>query len=135
MKLRIQEICKQRGLRMSDLAVKMGVNQANLASSLKGNPTVARLEAVAKVLGVPVADLFAKPSNVSTGVCGYLEYSGNIKKISSVEELIKAESWSHPWNVWMIVYPERMNGLVGEKIGECAYLIGTQYCRLSHNLH
>ena len=36
---------------MSDLAAKMGVNQANLASSLKGNPTVSRLEAVAGVLG------------------------------------------------------------------------------------
>lgn len=51
MNLRIEELCKQRGLRMSDLAAKMGVNQANLTSSLKGNPTVSRLEAVANVLG------------------------------------------------------------------------------------
>lgn len=47
MKLRIEEICKQRGLRMKDVALKMGVNQANLSSSLKGNPTIARLESVA----------------------------------------------------------------------------------------
>lgn len=52
MKLRIEELCRRRGLRMSDIAAKMGVNQANLTSSLKGNPTISRLEAVANVLGV-----------------------------------------------------------------------------------
>ncbi|MCQ2068713.1 MAG: helix-turn-helix domain-containing protein [Bacteroidaceae bacterium] len=66
MNLRIEELCKQRGLRMSDLAAKMGVNQANLTSSLKGNPTVSRLEAVANVLGVGTADMHSNPAHHSS---------------------------------------------------------------------
>ena len=92
MNLRIEELCKQRGLRMSDLAAKMGVNQANLASSLKGNPTVSRLEAVAGVLGVGIAELFAKPCGNNNEVQGYLECHDGIHKVSSVDDIIAAES-------------------------------------------
>ena len=91
MNLRIEELCKQRGLRMSDLAAKMGVNQANLTSSLKGNPTVSRLEAVANVLGVGIADLFTKPSSNNNTVQGYLESKDGIHKILSVDDLLSAE--------------------------------------------
>ena len=88
---------------MKDVALKMGVNQANLSSSLKGNPTIARLESVANVLGVSVADLFGKPSNANNGVIGYLEHSGKIHKVSSIEDLIKTES-SIPGMISMPVY-------------------------------
>lgn len=92
MKLRIEELCRQRGLRMSDIAAKMGVNQANLTSSLKGNPTISRLEAVANVLGVGIADLFAKPSASCNDVLGYLECTDGIHKVSSIADLLSAES-------------------------------------------
>lgn len=92
MNLRIEELCKQRGMRMSDLAAKMGVNQANLASSLKGNPTVSRLEAVAGVLGVGIAELFAKPCTCNNEVNGYLESPDGIHKVSCIDDLIAAES-------------------------------------------
>ena len=92
MNLRIEELSKQRGMRMSDLAAKMGVNQANLASSLKGNPTVSRLEAVANVLGVGIADLFAKPSVCNNDVQGYLECRDTINKVSCIDDLLSAEA-------------------------------------------
>ena len=78
---------------MSDLAAKMGVNQANLASSLKGNPTVSRLEAVAGVLGVGIAELFAKSGQCNNEVQGYLECQDGIHKVSSIDDLIAAETY------------------------------------------
>ena len=77
---------------MSDLAAKMGVNQANLASSLKGNPTVSRLEAVAGVLGVGIAELFAKPCASNNEVQGYLECQDGIHKVSGIDDIIAAET-------------------------------------------
>lgn len=108
MNLRIEELCKQRGLRMSDLAAKMGVNQANLASSLKGNPTVSRLEAVANVLGVGIADLFVKPSSCNNVVNGYLEVNDDIHKISSIDDLLSTES-SIPGMINVPVYSDIKN--------------------------
>lgn len=105
MNLRIEELCKQRGLRMSDLAAKMGVNQANLTSSLKGNPTVSRLEAVANVLGVGIADLFTKPSSSNNTVQGYLESKDGIHKILSVDDLLSAEA-SIPGMVTVPLYTD-----------------------------
>ena len=105
MNLRIDELCKQRGMRMSDLAAKMGVNQANLASSLKGNPTVSRLEAVANVLGVGIADLFVKPSSSNNVVNGYLEVNDDIHKISGIDDLLSTES-SIPGMINVPVYTD-----------------------------
>ena len=92
MNLRIEELCKQRGMRMSDLAAKTGVNSANLAYSLKGNPTLSRLEAVAGVLGVGIAELFAKPRSYSNEVQGYLEYQDGIHIVSGIDDIIAAET-------------------------------------------
>lgn len=90
MDLRIKELCKEKGIRMSDIAEKMGVNQANLASSLNGNPTLSRLQDVAKVLGVETYELFVKPSDFRNGLNGFIEINENVSKISTEEDLIKA---------------------------------------------
>ena len=108
MKLIIEELCKQRGLRMRDIAAKMGVNQANLASSLKGNPTVSRLEAVANVLGVGIADLFAKPSSSNNTVQGYLECKDGIHKVSCIDDLLSAET-SIPGLINVPIYSDIKN--------------------------
>lgn len=105
MNLRIDELCKQRGMRMSDLAAKMGVNQANLSSSLKGNPTVSRLEAVANVLGVWIAELFVKPSSSNNVVNGYLEVNDDIHKITGIDDLLSTES-SIPGMINVPVYTD-----------------------------
>lgn len=56
-------------MKMTELAAKVGVDQSNLSKSLDGNPTLSRLEEIAKVLGVPVRELLpdappASPSGV-----------------------------------------------------------------------
>ena len=69
MQLKVKELLKQRGMKMTELAAKVGVDQSNLSKSLDGNPTLSRLEEIAKVLGVPVRELLpdappASPSGV-----------------------------------------------------------------------
>lgn len=87
MELRIKEICKAKGFRMSDLAEKMCIDQANLTASLKGNPTLNRLKDVAKILGVRVQDLFGEEDG-SQNICGHIEIDGRIHGIHSVDDLI-----------------------------------------------
>ena len=82
MKLRIHELAKQRGMTLQDIARLLGINRVNLSNSLNGNPTLSRLEDVAKVLGVEVADLFERKERHI--VQGYLEYNDKVVKIDSL---------------------------------------------------
>lgn len=68
MEYRIKEICKEKGILIKELAAKMGISDASLRSTIKGNPTIATLEKIASVLGVEVSELF-KPSASSQIVC------------------------------------------------------------------
>jgi len=90
MELRIKELCKEKGLRMSDLADKMSINQANLASSLKGNPTLSRLQDVANVLGVEIYELFMKPSQLKSRLNGFVEINGEIMKLQTEDDWLSA---------------------------------------------
>ena len=56
--LRIQEICKQQGITMQDLAKRMGVTYQALYAAVSGNPTIGKLGDIAKALGVNVVNLF-----------------------------------------------------------------------------
>lgn len=69
MKLRIKTILQEKGLRMADLAEKLGTDQSNLTKSLKNNPTLGKLQDIAKVLDVEVHELLtdsipSRPSGV-----------------------------------------------------------------------
>lgn len=60
MELRIKELCKAKGLTIADIADRIGMDASNLHSSLKGNPSLKRLQQVAEALNVGVGDLFAE---------------------------------------------------------------------------
>ena len=60
--LRIQEVCKEKGVTMQILAKKMGITYQALYASVAGNPTVGRLEEIAKALDVEVIDLLERKS-------------------------------------------------------------------------
>lgn len=60
MELRINEILKEKGLKMSDLANRIGMDQSNLQKSLKGNPTLERLQEVASALDVQIYELLTR---------------------------------------------------------------------------
>lgn len=85
MKLKITELAHQRGMTMAEVAKLIGISRVNLSNSLNGNPTLSRLEEVARILHVEVPDLFDKEERCS--VTGYLEYDNKIVKIDSIEGL------------------------------------------------
>ena len=68
MKLKIDTILKEKGMRMADLAKKLKTNQSNLSKSLEGNPKLSKLFDIADALNVNVQDLFPDaPTKLSAG--------------------------------------------------------------------
>jgi hypothetical protein len=59
---RIQEICKEKGLLMKDLATKMSRTPESLSRSLNNGTTTKILQEIADNLGVGVYELFEQPA-------------------------------------------------------------------------
>lgn len=68
MKLRVKDICREKGLMMKDLADKINITEVGLSKSLNGNPTIQRLEEIANALGVDFLELFTAPETESTPI-------------------------------------------------------------------
>lgn len=84
MNLRVKEICREQGLMLRDLAEKINITEVGLSKSLNGNPTIGRLEEIAKALNVEFIELF-QPIDSKTK--GYIEHEGNIYKIESITDI------------------------------------------------
>ena len=54
---RVRQLCKIKGIRMSELAKRVDVTQSNLVASLRNNPRFKLLEDIAFALSVRVADI------------------------------------------------------------------------------
>ncbi|MDL2323232.1 helix-turn-helix transcriptional regulator [Bacteroidales bacterium OttesenSCG-928-A17] len=61
MKLRIKEICKEKGMTITYLAEKLGIKQESLSRTINGNPSLETLEKIARALSVPVSELLEQP--------------------------------------------------------------------------
>ena len=69
MENRVKEICKSKGLRMSDLAERVGMSQSNLSTTLRRNPKLSTLKDIAEALGIRVSDIIDPQRSTSeTGV-------------------------------------------------------------------
>lgn len=53
----LKDICRQKGLTLTDVANRIGTSPSNLLSSIKGNPTIARLQNIADALQINVSQL------------------------------------------------------------------------------
>lgn len=84
----IKDLLEERNMSFKELSDVLNVDRNNLYNSLtKGNPTLQRLESVAKVLGVPVWRLFTvepKPE-----IYGTIVYDGQMYNICTKEDLLK----------------------------------------------
>lgn len=60
--LRVKDICLEQGITLQELAKRLSITYQSLYESIKGNPSLSRLNAIADALGVSVADLFAPTS-------------------------------------------------------------------------
>lgn len=85
MDLRIKEVIKERGMTITELSDKMGINRVNLSNMVNGNPTVETLNKIADAIGCPVTELFEK-SNVGN-VIGFVKVGDNIHEVKSVEDI------------------------------------------------
>lgn len=80
MELRIKEVIKEKGMTITELADKMGINRVNLSNMVNGNPTVETLNKIADALCVPVTELFEQPkSGTATLTCPHCGKSITLK--------------------------------------------------------
>jgi transcriptional regulator with XRE-family HTH domain len=72
MKLRILEICKQKGFTQKELAGRVGLSPVGLSKAINGNPTKGTMEKIATALEVPITELFERtPENtIQCPKCG-----------------------------------------------------------------
>ena len=70
--LRIKEAIKEKGMTVKDVAKKLGMSSPSLSDAINGNPTAEKLERIATAIGVPISELFEKPSDgvVQCPKCG-----------------------------------------------------------------
>lgn len=80
MDLRIKEVIKEKGMTITELADKMGINRVNLSNMVNGNPTVETLNKIALALNVPVTKLFEQPKKDSLSLtCPHCGKDINLK--------------------------------------------------------
>ncbi|MFI3290206.1 MAG: helix-turn-helix transcriptional regulator [Rikenellaceae bacterium] len=63
MKLRVKDICKEKGITQKQLAEKIGVAEISLSRSINTNPTLSTMENIATALGVEITELFSTSGN------------------------------------------------------------------------
>ncbi len=68
------KILKERGMRMSNLAAKLGMDQSNLSKKLRKDPKVSLVESIARTLDVPVSTFF--PETPPAAPAGVLDMGG-----------------------------------------------------------
>lgn len=93
--IRIKEICKEKGMTLEDLAKKLGILRTSLSQALSRNSfSTDRLNDIATALDVPMWQLFASPAEVAgdRDFLAIVKYNGELKEVTSVEELEKIVS-------------------------------------------
>lgn len=76
--LRIQEICKERGMTMQELAAQIGITYQALYACASGNPTIGKLKIIASALDVDVADLFEREKEEDKNIISCPHCGGKI---------------------------------------------------------
>lgn len=64
----LREICRRKGLRLSDVADRVGAGQSNLINSVKGNPKLSTLQDIADALNISVPELLTMRPNTAEGI-------------------------------------------------------------------
>lgn len=83
MKLRIKEICKDKGVTITQLAEMLGVTQESMSRTINGNPTITTLDKIATALGVEVVELFDK----RVDFVALISHCGNTYRFDSIKGL------------------------------------------------
>ena len=72
MNLKVKEICKVKGITVTQLAEKLNIKQESLSRTINGNPTIETLERIADTLEVSLIELFEQPASdiINCPYCG-----------------------------------------------------------------
>lgn len=92
MKYRINEICRERGMFLKDLADKMGRTPESLSRSLNNGTTTKMLQEIADALKVEVFELFdgySSTSNIEDSTIGIIRHNGKPYEINSISDIEK----------------------------------------------
>lgn len=85
-KLRVKEICKEKGITLAVLADKMGVTASAVTQYLKSdNISSATLIRFAEVLGVKLDDLVVRDG---CNINGFVDVNGSIYRINSKDDVV-----------------------------------------------
>ena len=84
MDLRIKEVIKEKGMTITELADKMGINRVNLSNMVNGNPTVETLNRIADAIGCPVTELFVQPKKDALTInCPHIAERVSISRLNN----------------------------------------------------
>lgn len=64
----LREICRRKGLRLSDVADRVGAGQSNLINSVKGNPKLSTLQDISNALNISISELLTMRPNAAEGI-------------------------------------------------------------------
>ena len=64
----LKDLCRLKGLSLTDVANRMGTSPSNLLSSVKGNPTVSKIQDIADALNVSISELLTAKPEKSLGL-------------------------------------------------------------------
>lgn len=58
LKNRIQQLCKEKGIRQKELAERIGITRATFSDNIKGDMRISTIEKIANALDITLSDLF-----------------------------------------------------------------------------
>ena len=84
-KLRVKEICKEKGMTLAALADKMGVTASAVTQYLKSdNLSLGTLLKLSSILGVKLDDLIVKDE---CNITGFVDVDGKLYRINNRENI------------------------------------------------
>lgn len=83
MKLRVSEICTEKGITQKELARKIGMSETGLSKAIRGNTTLVTLVKIAESLEVPISELFT----AKEPIFGVIIANGVTYRIETFEQL------------------------------------------------
>ena len=134
MELRIKELLREQGLRMTDLADRMGMNQSNLVRSLTTNPKLSTLQDVAKALNVQMHELFTP--NLPSKPNGIASIGGRTYALVDMPSVVQVPSYNNYADLRKDVrnfITHRIQIAEGRNNAFCAYVSGYELMSLVYD--
>ena len=85
-RLRIEEILKERGISKVQFADLMGIKKQNVNVLLETN-NIKKLEEIANVLDVKITDLWIDDTPKKDILNGFVEFNGTVYTIKTIEDM------------------------------------------------